>query len=620
MCGINVIVDKTCHLSSLNIEKMNHATSHRGPDFQKHIVYQHQDFQLFFGHNRLKIIDLDDRANQPMTDESKRYLLLFNGEIYNYYHLRNQLIDEGCKFNTTSDTEVLLQWLIHKGTEAISELEGMFAFAFFDTVSHELFCSRDSLGMKPFYYFEDHRYLIISSEIRGILASQLYHKELNQSQLFQYLNFRHARFPDTFFKNIFELCPGNRLIWKSKGEISINTCQLTTPQLHENQSDEALIDQCEEKVIEAVGNHLIADVPIGLFLSGGIDSTLLLAILNRHYNRQYHTFSIGYNQKEGSFGTKDPYYAPIAAKRYGGLHEQVMIGPEMLNNYHDYINKVDQPIGDSASLLTYYLSKLASKKVGVAWSGAGADELFGGYNRHDAFFQYLKNYNTITQNKKAINQLTRLLPTGFNHPLRQKFHHYKKFGKSLHQNPGVTYNHFTSFQLENKQATPLWDQQTNQSNFIDFNLKQAFAYDRTCYLPNDILALSDKMSMQNSLEIRVPFLSKPLISWVLGLPATSLMKNGRKWLLSSVLERYDGQQFVKRNKEGFGLPFGNWLRSGYANHLLDFLNGQNCVIFEHLDKGYVQKQLDNHLKERADNTLFLWSIIELGNWLKVNFD
>ncbi len=621
MCGINVIVDKTCRLSSVNIEKMNEATKHRGPDCQKHFSFQLSDCQLFLGHTRLKIIDLDNRSNQPMIDESQQYTLVFNGEIYNHYLLKNQLIDEGCRFVTSSDTEVVLQWLIQKGTNGISDLEGMFAFAFFDKQKQLLFCGRDPIGMKPLYYFENDKQLVISSEIKGIIASQLYQKKLDEGQLLHYLNYRHTVYPSTFFKNILSLNPGNTLTWQANQPLSIASPDFYPTQDIVPISEEALLRQCETLLIESVGNHLVADVPVGLFLSGGVDSTLILSLLNKHYPKQYHSFSIGYKKDEKSFGTKDYRFAPLAAKQYGGMHEEILIGPEVLKDFDSFIRKIDQPIGDSAALLTLHLSQVACKKVGVALSGAGADELFGGYNRHLGFMKYLRNHNTFKKFHLPIKQVIRHLPTGFDHRFRQKFQLYKKFASSLHSDPSVTYHNFASFQVaDDTENEVLWEQETDKTGFVNFNMKKALQYDRKIYLPNDILALTDSMSMQSSLEVRMPYLSNDLIKWSHGISPDLLMKHGRKWILKHLLNQYGGAAFANRKKEGFGLPFGSWLRSGYANHLLDFFEDQNCIIFEYLDRTYAQKQLDDHLRHKKDNTLFLWSIITLGSWLKVNFD
>lgn len=621
MCGINLIVDKKSLLSNHNIEMMNKATQHRGPDFQQFKQFQCNTFRLFMAHSRLKIIDLSDDANQPMSDDTNRYHLIYNGEIYNYYQLKNQLIDDGCQFKTSSDTEVLLQWLIQKGKTGISQLQGMFSFVLFDLVKQRIICGRDPFGMKPFFYYEDQRCLIISSEIKGILASGLYQKQLNQGQILQYLNFRHASYPETFYKDVFELSPGHSFIWTPTEETEVASSNFFKGLTSECLEEETLVARVEEKLIDAVGQHLLADVPVGIFLSGGIDSTLLLALLQRHYGNQYNTFSIGHRQNEKSFGTKDGYFAPLAARQYGASHEVITVGAEILQHYDEYMSSIDQPIGDSASLLTLALSKEASKTVGVVWSGAGADEWLAGYNRHYAFYQYLKHYQSLKNFSAPIKNISQFLPTGWNHPWRKKFQLWKKFGTGLSENPTKTYRNFTSFRLEHENSVfDDWEELVKDKSFVDHHLGKALSYDRQQYLISDILALSDRMTMQHGLEMRMPYLSYELVELLHKVPPSALIKNGRKWVLSTLLERYGGKQFTARKKEGFGIPFGNWLRAGKANHLLDFFDNKNCVIFEYLDKGYIQAQLQDHNQRKADNTLFLWSFIQLGKWLQINFN
>ena len=597
---------------------MNQALAHRGPDFNQYKTFAFGQHSLYLGHTRLKILDLSDRANQPFTTASERYYLIFNGEIYNFYELRNNLVDLGCQFNTSSDTEVLLQWLIHKGAEGLTDLHGMFAFVLIDLKESVLLCARDPAGMKPFFYFENDSYFIISSEIKGLLASGLIDRQLNGRQVRHYLNFRHARGPETFYQNVFELPPGHQLKWS--GEKSI-------VRFHEypmvnglGQCDEGITERIEGLLIDAVGNHLLADVPVGLFLSGGIDSTLLLAILKTHYTSECRTFSITHNKGEGSYGTQDGHFARLAARQFDTIHEELETDPSMLNNFQGFISKIDQPVGDSAGLLTFFLSELAERSVGVVLSGAGADEWFGGYNRHHAYYRYLKSYPGYKKFIPVLKKIADVLPSGFNHPLRKNFRLLKKFARSIDQDPVVTFQNMVSFQFTDQDgAFADWGKESAHTDRVEYYLAQGLDYDRQNYLVNDILAINDRMTMQHGLEMRMPYLSHNLCQYLHKIPSVCLVGKGRKWILEELLKKYNGQKFVNRPKEGFGLPFGNWLKNGKANHLLGFLYNEKSTIFEFGNREVIINQLNDHNRGKADNTLFLWSAIILGNWLETHF-
>ena len=618
MCGINLIIDKKNQLTNSNILKMNQALTHRGPDSSQHKTFPFGDHRIYLGHTRLKIIDLSDRANQPMTAGSERYYLIFNGEIYNFYELRNELVDLGCQFTTSSDTEVLLQWLVCKGTEGLTSLQGMFAFVFVDLRHNTLLCARDPAGMKPLFYFENDAYFMVSSEIKGLLASGLVKKQLNSEQIYHYLNFRHAQAPKTFFQNINELSPGHQLTWSGGKNIFPFHYDKEEDELDEHET--SIPGRIEELLIDAVGNHLLADVPVGLFLSGGIDSTLLLAIIKSHYAQQCQTFSITHNRREGSYGTQDGHFARLAARQFGTNHQALEADPGMLENFQDFISIIDQPVGDSAALLTFFLSELAGRSVGVVLSGAGADEWFGGYNRHLAYYKYLKSYRKYKKLMPSLKKMVNVLPSGFNHPFRKNFQLWKKFARSIDKDPVTTFQNMVSFRFTNHQgAFANWKKNPVAIDQVEYHLTWGLAYDRQNYLVNDILAINDRMTMQHSLEMRMPYLSHNLTRYLNKIPSVFLLEKGRKWILEELLKKYNGHTFINRPKEGFGLPFGNWLKNGKANHLLEFLNNEKSIIFEAVSKELIINQLKNHNDGKADNTLFLWSAIILGNWLEIHF-
>ncbi len=629
MCGIHLILDKRQKLSpsnSLPIESMMLSCAYRGPDAQGFRQSTGNRQQAWLAANRLKIMDPSPVADQPMVSPCSRYLLLYNGELYNFYELRNQLLQEGERFNTHADTEVLLKLLIRKGKEALPQLHGMFAFAFYDQQEETLLAARDRSGMKPLYFFENSHYLILSSETRSILASGLVQKELDEAQIDHYLQYKYATPGRTFFKNIVALLPGHILEKKDLQEKTIvpftvgKEPPLALPQYHLSESK--LLDETENLLTDAVLRHLGADVPCGLFLSGGVDSTLLLSIIQKQGAHPIPTFSILNEANERSFGTEDYHYARKAAEMYGQYHYELTLQPSLIEEaWHTYLSKTDQPIGDSASLMTFLLAREAKKAVGVVLSGAGADELFAGYNRHQAFQWYLKNYALIKNVSPAI-KLGRHLPTGFRHPWRKSFRLLKKMSQSITEDPATTYQNFVRLSMpfptgEPTAVTqPLTEPEPREETYLQYALDQDLHH----YLVYDILTLSDQMSMAQSLEMRMPYLDNPLIHFATQLSPRLRLRHGPKWILRQLLERNGGRLFTRRKKEGFGLPTGAWLRKEKFHFLRQPLENPQALLFQYIAFSQVQKMLHAHVRQKADYSQELWALLLLSAWLSHHFE
>lgn len=625
MCGIHVIIDKTKQLSpktSLSddspISRMVQNNVHRGPDHQDVFCFNGAHWRVFLGSNRLKIIGKEDKANQPFFAEDSRYATVYNGAIYNFYDLRNELLSSGEHFSTHSDTEVLSKLLVRDYKHAVSRLNGMFAFAFYDTELEQLLLARDPFGMKPLFHYEDEHFHIISSDINGIMASGLVKSKLQNQEVQHYLSFKYASSPGTFYEGIFEFEAGTHMIISpsisaESGKFSNSNISQTNADLNDQNR---LLDQAETILSDALLRHLIADVPCGLFLSGGVDSTLLLALIHKLSAHPVETFTIVPESDEKNFGTTDAKYARLAAKQYGNYHYEVPVGPDILDNIPDFVRFLDQPIADSASLLTFILSKEARKKVGVVLSGAGADELFGGYNRHFAFYQYLKNYSLFSRFKPFIHSFTHLLPTGFHHPFRSYFRLLKKFGQDLGETPEETFLNFTrvsslfstSFSHSFSVSHPL-------ENFVEDNLSSALNFDLTHYLKSDVLALNDRMSMAHSLEMRMPYLDMEVVQLAEQLPATYKVSQGQKWILKALLSRLGGKIYTQR-KEGFGFPFGIWLRnSSTYQKIRPYFDDEKLPIYQYVSYQQVQMLLEQHRNRREDYGLILWSLLTLSAWL-----
>lgn len=615
MCGINLIVDRNQKLDNSNIRQMNIATRHRGPNGSYYEQLMVNNCRVFLGHNRLKVIDLSNEGNQPFFSHDRRHVLLFNGEVYNYRELKAQL-QKKYLFRTSSDTEVLLYWLIEKGAEGIHALEGMFAFVLIDTFTQDILLSRDQSFIKPLYYYQDEHFLLVSSEIRGILASGLVSKKLNAAQIPHYLAFRYANAPQTFYQNIYAVQAASLFDLKSYRLNNIlprEPLKTKAPLIHQG--------EIKENLYRVIEQQLKADVPVGVFLSGGVDSTLLLSIAQQLGIKNLPSFALINASEEQSFGTKDFHFARLAAQQYGSNHQEYTISASDLGNLPAWVACLDQPIGDGAALLTYLLAKKACQQVKVVLSGAGADELFAGYNRHWAFYQYLKKYKLFKAFSPHAQFLSRRLSDGFAHPWRKKFRLMQKFFAQISPDPATTFNNFTrlhSIPLITPQTldkAPPHIQPTHTTAWLNWCLQ----YDREHFLANDVLALTDAMSMQHGLEVRVPYLSQTLMQALKKYPTLDLLVNGKKSLLKKWLNEQGGKKYTQRAKEGFGMPFGRWLQQGTLAQITeDLLQPQN-LMYEWVDYQGFRQMLGAHQSKKRDYTSEIWAVVVLNYWLKQHF-
>jgi len=613
MCGINVIVDKTRLLDDSYIRKMNIATMHRGPDHSGSCFFQNPSFNIYLGNNRLKITDPHSRADQPMISDDQRFAISYNGEVYNFRSLKNALSSEFA-FKTDGDTETVFLNLIKNGINAASAFQGMFAFAFYDHIKETITICRDERGIKPLYYFEDENYFIISSEIKGILATGLVKKELNENELYHYLQFKYARRPYTFYKNIYELEPGTFLClnnhYQKVSQSFVSTSEENSPFVKKDYSKAEILNTSEELIRQAVKEQTYSSGATGIFLSGGVDSTLLLAFSKELFGSGVRTYSIVNTREEAWAGTEDFSYSRLAAKKYQSAHTEVTISSSDLGRLDEIIQKLDQPIADSALLLTYLLAEKAVKEVKVILSGAGADEVFAGYNRHKAFNLYLKYF----QNTLAIRtgQFLGEIPSYKSKSLRL----IARFLSELDEDPQTTFYNFSNLKFRDVLRSEVPETAWSKDNL----LQAALNYDRDHYLVSDILNLTDQMTMAHCLEARVPYLDKHIVAWSETLGAQTRLQNGPKWILKELLQRKDGEEFVKRKKEGFGLPLKSWFEKEEGKHLLNQLREKNQLLYRYFPYYKVEQLIEHQKRKSLDYTAELWALIVLSRWLRLNFE
>lgn len=617
MCSINFILEKTKDKGDFAIAQMNKATQHRGPDANGLYSQAIGDNYAFFGHNRLKINDLSDNANQPMLSADGRYCLVFNGEIYNHETLKQRLKLFKIHWKTHSDTEVLLHLLIAFGADILPELNGMFAFVFTDFQQKQILVARDRFGMKPLFLAETPSAILISSELQGILAAGYLKEQPNSTQIAHYLRYKYADSPQTFYQDIQELPIGTWRFW-SRNEWSQGSFVPPAPASLELEPYE-MVARTEKLLTDAIARHYAADVPVGLMLSGGVDSTLLLALCAEMGYREMPAFGVFAQTPDSNFGTEDYLFAPRAAKQFGATWHEIALSDDILNDTDDIVRALGQPIADGAAFSSYFLAKEAKPFATVLFSGAGADELFAGYNRHQAFYQYLRYLKNFPWD--FLKKINKPLPDGYEHPLRKKFRLINKFVEQTDHNPRQTFLNFTamtgfdgSFLRQEKRGEErhLTEYQVSNEEYLHFALQ----HEQQNYLPFDVLALTDRMAMQHGVEVRMPYLDRELIGYLALIPPEKLFANTQKWLLKDLLNKRKGQVYTQRAKEGFGLPIGQWLRMEKYKYLIDSILDTKHSLYEFLVYEKVQQLVTAHLSHKADYTQELVALLILFRWWK----
>lgn len=627
MCGISGIYafNEIGQFFSINLHAANEALTHRGPDVGKLFL----EDKTGLGHRRLSIIDLSADGNQPMTDESGRYTIIYNGEVYNYEALRKGLTDKGFTFQSDCDTEVVLKLYMHEGEACLNKLNGFFALAIFDKQENSLFLARDRMGIKPLVYYLDEDKFIFASEIPSLLAFNI-PKELDYTSVYQYFQFSYIPAPHTAFKNIYKLMPGHCIKLKGRDMkvsqyYSVPFSQGCTYQ--NSLSYEGAKKQLLELLDDAVRMRLVADVPLGAFLSGGVDSSTIVALAAK-YTKHLNTFSIGYKDEPLFDETK---YANLVAKKYDTNHTVFKLGND--DFYAHIFNLLDmygEPFADASQIPMYILCKETKKKVTVALSGDGADEVFAGYNKYLGEFRARENGFLARSLKQALPILRRL-PKNRNSFLGNRIRQYHRFAEGMERSPQERYWYLTSWRSEQETqemfATPIWDA-IAQGNYSDRksailnNIKgddfnEILHSDINVLLPNDMLHKVDSMSMANSLEVRVPFLDHRIVNFAFGLPAHyKINTTMKKRLLQDAVRYLLPKELYQRPKHGFDVP----LAKGYKNELRGWISEMLDADFV-AEQGLFNVDYINNLKNRVfESSNFdqnqVWAVLAFQHWWK----
>lgn len=622
MCGISGIVSNADSqgLRAI-IERAVSSQRHRGPDESG--IWSGDGVVL--GHNRLSIIDLSG-GQQPMQDETGRYTIVFNGEIYNFLELRRNLEQAGDRFSTRSDTEVLLKLYRRHGAECLQYLNGMFAFAVWDKHERSLFLARDRLGVKPVYYWINGSELRFASEFSA-LTDNASGVTLDEDALLDYLSYLYVPAPRTIFSQVKKLSPAHYLVWKD-GTVSIR--QYWNPwqiQPDEAPSEEEWVEKLRLLFFDAVQSRLVSDVPLGVFLSGGVDSSGVAAAMATMTGVPVKTFSIGF---DGDPSSELPYAREIAHLYKTDHLERVVSPPDIPDILQLVSRHFGEPFADSSAIPTLAVSELAREKVTVALSGDGADELFAGYHSYRYYRWLAGTQRILGPFALPFGRAAQRIPEKLAHRLpiaRRAKAFLSKIGMPLSQqwsisksilsrgsSPGVL-----SPTLHDKFLRRAWT--THLSPYFENLHKldpidQLTRVDMQTYLPDDLLVKVDRMSMARSLEVRSPFLDYRLVELALAIPVRyKLRKGGGKWILKRMLESYVPQRLLYRKKQGFVVPLQKWFEkdlSVFAREIL--LDGSSERGFT--EKSAVVRILAEHERKEANHADLIWALLVLEMWFR----
>lgn len=621
MCGIAGIIFKEISqvVDAHMIADMCRSIHHRGPDEWGYWVEGH----VGIGMQRLQIIDLAG-GSQPIHNEENSAWIVFNGEIYNYRELRLTLEKKGHRFYTSSDTETILHAYEEYGEDCVDHLRGMFAFAVYDKEKNRLFIARDRLGIKPIHYLYDGSKLIFGSEIKSLLVCNDVPRMVHSPSIINYFAYGYVPDPDTMFDGIKKLPPGHTLSFQA-GKIRIRQYwDVRFDNSGPIQSEDAYIEKILFLLNEAVKIRLMSEVPLGAFLSGGIDSSLVVALMAQHTGAPVKTFSIGFENH-----TYDELkFARIVAEKFGTEHHEEIIRPDAAAVILDLVRQFDEPFADSSAIPTYYVSRMTRKWVTVALSGDGGDELFGGYERYlNSRAVRLAERVPIALRRLILLNLASLLPEWF--PGINTMRHLagdadERYIRSVSK--GISTIHTSIFSQELFEKIGSTDPSPAMLQYLvqvaGQNMLTRRQYlDLKTYLPGDILTKVDRTSMLVSLEARVPFLDHKLVEFAATIPPQMVQRNGEtKYLLKKAAERYLPHQVIYRPKQGFAIPIKHWIKHEWRDLSNELVIGHRAISRSNFQYGFLKRIMAEHNSDRRDHSYLIWTLMVLELWFREFID
>lgn len=626
MCGIYGIC-------APNVDRgfLEHATNtmaHRGPDAAGFYLDDH----IGLGHRRLSIIDLAG-SNQPIFNEDRSKCIVFNGEIYNYADLRNRLLALGHRFATLGDTETILHAYEEWGESCVEYLGGMFAFAIWDATERILFLARDRFGIKPLFYATCKNGFCFASEMKAILADDRFPRGIDDRSLASYFMLSYIPGEATIYPAIRKLLPGHTLTWRDNGYRIRKYWDLTYAPEH-GKSEAYFTRGAMELLNQAVGSHMVSEVPLGAFLSGGLDSSTIVALMSNSSRNPVNTFCMGFGGDVGGYLDERPYARQVA-ERYATKHKEYEVLPDFEGLVETIVKAFDEPFADDSAIPSYFVCKIARENVTVALSGLGGDEAFAGYERYLGF---------------ALSGWLRRFPsallTGVLQPLVERLpersdghytvNHMKRFMRSallrpddryldyIHKmKPGIRTGFFADpaqFDHHYLSCMDLLRGHFNSTTVSggDNSLDRPLYCDVKTYLPEDILCVTDRMSMQHGLEVRVPFLDHTFFEFCATIPAEMKIRfMQKKYLMKKAVRTLLPKEVISHRKQGFVGPMSRWLKNDLKSFVLETLSEGNLHKHDLLNRSTVRTILDEHFSGREIHDTLIWSMVIFQSWYNI---
>ncbi|MCJ7616291.1 MAG: asparagine synthase (glutamine-hydrolyzing) [Desulfobacterales bacterium] len=635
MCGlVGFISKKYFNDLSQDLSEASSCLSHRGPNDSG--FFYDEKIGLGLAHRRLSIIDRSSAGHQPMT--SNDVTIIYNGEIYNFRNIRKTLEGYGHKFKSNTDTEVVLKAYIQWGIDCLEKFIGMFAFAIWDGRKKRLFLARDRIGIKPLYYHFSDGIFLFASELKAFMALSVFKKDIDPDSIPLFLHYQYIPTPRTVFKNTFKLLPGHFLTYEN------NTIKTHTywryPDMKVELSDSALneeekLQQLDDILTQAVSDRMISDVPLGALLSGGIDSSIVVALMQKVNSSPVRTFSIGFKEKKYN----EAKWAAKVARHLGTDHTELYVTPKEAIDVIPMLPKIyDEPFADSSAIPTFLVSKLTRSHVTVALSGDGGDEQFSGYVRYWSTRSAVKGLRYVpVPVRRFISDLLKSIPLNWIEscylPLRnvlpQPFRvanfpdKWQKLTGMISQTLISELYRMTICYWSKEELLSLIGKQLPESQFENTfketegwqTISRLMMVDQKTYLPDAMLTKVDRASMAASLEVRVPLLDHRVVEYTASLPENLKYRNGTgKYILKKLLAKYVPGELFERPKMGFGVPIGHWLRKELKDLLLDYLSPERLKkegLFDHV---IVERKIKEHMSGRINLQYQLWALLMWEMW------
>jgi asparagine synthase (glutamine-hydrolysing) len=626
MCGIYGILSRTGRQHDRSVlEAMGAAQRHRGPDDSGTFV----DGDLMFGMQRLAIIDVSG-GHQPIANEDGTVTAICNGEIYNFRQLREQLTTRGHSFRTQSDSEVIVHLYEDFGIDFVKHLSGMFALALWDANKQRLVIARDRLGIKPLYVAQQSGCLVFSSELKSLLEVPGFERKIDRTALQEYLALGYVPAPMSIMKGVNKLPPASVLVADGDGvtqKLFWEFSDVPDATFSEQEWVENIAGAIESSVV----SQMVSDVPLGAFLSGGIDSSAVVAYMARHSDRPVKTYSIGFDSDSGGQYYNELPYARQVAEMFGTDHHEIVVRPDVTELLPDLLWHMDEPIADAAFITTYLVSRFARQDVTVILSGVGGDELFGGYRRY--WSDHLANsYRRIPKSLRrfVLQPIADVLPSDRHSRLLDWSRLAKGFLAGAELEADARYENFVRVFQDLDIADVLADTRLDGATAIsrafnstvsDDSLNRLMEVDLMTQLPDDLLMLTDRMSMATSLECRVPLLDDRLLDLAIRLPSNLKVRGTKlKYALKQSLRGVLPDEIIDRKKRGFGAPIGGWFKNELSAFLASALSEQRVQDRGLFDWGEIGRMKADHLANRQDYTDHLLSLLNFELWAQMYID